>query len=44
MEERNREVERKLKEIKQGAETEMLRKQREIEELRRNNEHLKSMV
>lgn len=31
MEERSREVERKLKDIKQDAEKEMLKKQREVE-------------
>lgn len=44
MEERNREVERKLKDIRQGAEMEMTRKQRELEEMKRNNEHLKGIV
>ena len=40
-EDRNREVERRLKDIKQSAENQMTRKQRQIDELKRNNEQFK---
>ena len=38
IEQRNLELDRKLKEIRQSADNEMQRKHREIEDLKRNNE------